>query len=128
DVRDAALRGEGRHAGRGRRAAPAGAGRTPAAHPAVVRCGGDRRSETILRRTRDRVVRQLSGRNAARRPGGARRRAGSSVVKIRGVAIENTFAEAFGMAAARVVITAANRKWARFAADKFTGLATSVIA
>jgi formylmethanofuran--tetrahydromethanopterin N-formyltransferase len=49
-------------------------------------------------------------------------------VKIRDVFIEDTFAEAFGMAAARVVITAANAKWARIAALKMTGFATSVIA
>jgi formylmethanofuran--tetrahydromethanopterin N-formyltransferase len=49
-------------------------------------------------------------------------------VNIRGVLIEDTFAEGFGMAAARVVITAANTKWARLAALKMTGFATSVIA
>jgi formylmethanofuran--tetrahydromethanopterin N-formyltransferase len=49
-------------------------------------------------------------------------------MKIRGVFIEDTFAEAFGMAAARVVVTAANPKWARIAALKMTGFATSVIA
>jgi formylmethanofuran--tetrahydromethanopterin N-formyltransferase len=49
-------------------------------------------------------------------------------VDIRGVFIEDTFAEAFGMAAARVVITAANPKWARTAGLKMTGFATSVIA
>jgi formylmethanofuran--tetrahydromethanopterin N-formyltransferase len=49
-------------------------------------------------------------------------------VDIRGVFIEDTFAEAFGMVAARVVITAANPKWARVAALKMTGFATSVIA
>jgi formylmethanofuran--tetrahydromethanopterin N-formyltransferase len=49
-------------------------------------------------------------------------------MKIRGVFIEDTFAEGFGMAAARVVITAANPKWARIAALKMTGFATSVIA
>jgi formylmethanofuran--tetrahydromethanopterin N-formyltransferase len=49
-------------------------------------------------------------------------------VHIRGVLIEDTFAEGFGMAAARVVITAANEKWARIAALKMTGFATSVIA
>jgi formylmethanofuran--tetrahydromethanopterin N-formyltransferase len=47
---------------------------------------------------------------------------------IRGVAIEDTFAEAFGMRAARIVITAINARWAREAALKFTGFATSVIA
>lgn len=45
-----------------------------------------------------------------------------------GVEIEDTFAEAFGMWAARIVITAANRKWAQEAAAQMTGFATSVIA
>ncbi len=45
-----------------------------------------------------------------------------------GVEIEDTFAEAFGMWGARVVITAANRKWALEAAAQMTGFATSVIA
>jgi formylmethanofuran--tetrahydromethanopterin N-formyltransferase len=49
-------------------------------------------------------------------------------VKIRGVAIEDTFAEAFGMRGARVVITARDARWAREAALKMTGFATSVIA
>jgi formylmethanofuran--tetrahydromethanopterin N-formyltransferase len=47
---------------------------------------------------------------------------------IRGVLIDDTFAEAFGMRAARVIITARNQKWAREAANKMTGFATSVIA
>jgi formylmethanofuran--tetrahydromethanopterin N-formyltransferase len=47
---------------------------------------------------------------------------------IRGVFIEDTFAEAFGMRAARLIITAKNMKWAREAATKLTGFATSVIA
>ena len=46
---------------------------------------------------------------------------------INGVEIEDTFAEAFGMWASRVIITAVNRKWAREAASKMTGFATSVI-
>jgi formylmethanofuran--tetrahydromethanopterin N-formyltransferase len=46
---------------------------------------------------------------------------------IRGVTIEETFAEAFGMRAARVVITAVSMRWAREAAVKMTGFATSVI-
>ena len=45
-----------------------------------------------------------------------------------GVAIEDTFAEAFGMRGARLVITARNERWAREAASKLTGFATSVIA
>jgi formylmethanofuran--tetrahydromethanopterin N-formyltransferase len=48
-------------------------------------------------------------------------------VNIRDVFIEDTFAEGFGMAAARVVITAANAKWSRAAALKLTGFATSLI-
>jgi len=49
-------------------------------------------------------------------------------VKIRDVFIEDTFAEAFGMRVARVIITARTIQWARHAAVKFTGFATSVIA
>jgi formylmethanofuran--tetrahydromethanopterin N-formyltransferase len=48
-------------------------------------------------------------------------------VNIRGVFIEDTFAEAFTMRAARIVITAKNTKWARQAALSLTGFATSVI-
>jgi formylmethanofuran--tetrahydromethanopterin N-formyltransferase len=49
-------------------------------------------------------------------------------VEIRGVFIEDTFAEAFGMRGARLIITARNERWAREAAQKLTGFATSVIA
>jgi formylmethanofuran--tetrahydromethanopterin N-formyltransferase len=49
-------------------------------------------------------------------------------VQVRGVFIEDTFAEAFGMRAARIVITAKTARWAREAATKMTGFATSVIA
>jgi formylmethanofuran--tetrahydromethanopterin N-formyltransferase len=45
-----------------------------------------------------------------------------------GVVIDDTFAEAFGMRATRVVITAANAAWAGHAAVAMTGFATSVIA
>jgi formylmethanofuran--tetrahydromethanopterin N-formyltransferase len=48
-------------------------------------------------------------------------------VKINGVAIDDTFAEAFTMRVARIVITGRNLKWAREAAVKMTGFATSVI-
>lgn len=47
---------------------------------------------------------------------------------INGVEIEDTFAEAFGVLGARIVITAANRKWSNVAATLMTGFATSVIA
>ena len=46
---------------------------------------------------------------------------------INGVSIDETFAEAFGMKATRVLITALNHRWARHAADAMTGFATSVI-
>ena len=48
-------------------------------------------------------------------------------MRIRGVLIEETFAEAFTMRVARVVITARSPRWAREAALKLTGFATSVI-
>lgn len=48
-------------------------------------------------------------------------------MKINGVTIDDTFAEAFTMRATRVVITAKNERWAREAALKLTGFATSVI-
>lgn len=48
-------------------------------------------------------------------------------MKIRGVFIEDTFAEAFTMRVARIVITARSTRWVRAAALKLTGFATSVI-
>jgi len=48
-------------------------------------------------------------------------------MKINGVTIEDGFAEAFTMRAARIVITAKDAKWAREAARSLTGFATSVI-
>ncbi len=48
-------------------------------------------------------------------------------MKIRGVHIEDTFAEAFTMRSARLVITARSDRWVREAALKLTGFATSVI-
>ena len=47
---------------------------------------------------------------------------------INGVSIDETFAEAFGMRATRVIITASNLIWAYHAANSMTGFATSVIA
>jgi formylmethanofuran--tetrahydromethanopterin N-formyltransferase len=49
-------------------------------------------------------------------------------MNIRGVEIEDTFAEAFGMRGARVIVTAVTARWAREASLKLTGFATSVIA
>jgi formylmethanofuran--tetrahydromethanopterin N-formyltransferase len=48
-------------------------------------------------------------------------------MNIRGVFIEDTFAEAFTMRVARIIITARSARWAREAALKLTGFATSVI-
>jgi formylmethanofuran--tetrahydromethanopterin N-formyltransferase len=44
-----------------------------------------------------------------------------------GVRVDDTFAEAFGMRATAVLITADSARWARQAADTMTGFATSVI-
>jgi formylmethanofuran--tetrahydromethanopterin N-formyltransferase len=49
-------------------------------------------------------------------------------MQINGVEIEDTFAEAFKMWGARLIITAVNHRWARIAAQSATGFATSVIA
>ena len=48
-------------------------------------------------------------------------------MRLRGVTIEDTFAEAFTMRVARLVITGRTARWAREAALKLTGFATSVI-
>ena len=52
---------------------------------------------------------------------------GETSVKIGAVEIEDTFAEAFPMRAARVIVTATDERWALEAARSFTGFATSVI-
>ncbi|MBV8536072.1 MAG: formylmethanofuran--tetrahydromethanopterin N-formyltransferase [Alphaproteobacteria bacterium] len=46
---------------------------------------------------------------------------------LNGVTIDDTFAEAFGMRATRLLITADSLHWARIAAESFSGFATSVI-
>ena len=46
---------------------------------------------------------------------------------IKGIRIDDTFAEAFGMRATAVIITAESPRWARQAALTMTGFATSVI-
>src|SRR3954452_24283445 len=48
-------------------------------------------------------------------------------MKLRGAEIEDTYAEAFPMWGARIVITAATPAWALEAARSMTGFATSVI-
>jgi formylmethanofuran--tetrahydromethanopterin N-formyltransferase len=49
-------------------------------------------------------------------------------VIIDGVDIEDTFAEAFGMRATRLIVTADSAGWAKIAGDTTTGFATSIIA
>ncbi|ODN71356.1 formylmethanofuran--tetrahydromethanopterin N-formyltransferase [Methylobrevis pamukkalensis] len=51
-----------------------------------------------------------------------------SGLSINGVVIDDTFAEAFDMAATGAIITAPTEKWAKIAAVTATGFATSVIA
>lgn len=48
-------------------------------------------------------------------------------MKIRSTQIVDTFAEAFSMWGARVIVTAATRQWSQAAAQSMTGFATSVI-
>ena len=48
-------------------------------------------------------------------------------MQINGVEIEDTFAEAFGMWGARLIVTGEDMEWARTAAEAATGLATSII-
>ncbi len=48
-------------------------------------------------------------------------------MRINGVEIKDTFAEAFGMWGSRLIITAINTRWAQTAAQVMTGFATSVI-
>ena len=48
-------------------------------------------------------------------------------MRINGVEIEDTYAEAFHMTAARIIITAVDHRWARIAAQSTIGFATSII-
>jgi len=48
-------------------------------------------------------------------------------MKVNGITIDDTFAEAFGMSATGVIITADNPRWARQAAVTMSGFGTSVI-
>jgi len=49
-------------------------------------------------------------------------------MKLNGILIDDTFAEAFGMQGTRIVITADTAPWAKIAAETMTGFATSIIA
>ncbi len=48
-------------------------------------------------------------------------------MKVNGIAIDDTFAEAFGMSGTGVIITADSMQWARQAAVTMSGFGTSVI-
>ena len=52
---------------------------------------------------------------------------GIAAMMLDGVEIEDTFAEAFGMRATRLIVTADSAHWARIAGATATGFATSVI-
>ena len=52
---------------------------------------------------------------------------GNQNMKVNGVAIDDTFAEAFGMSGTALIITADTLKWAMIAATTMTGFGTSVI-
>jgi formylmethanofuran--tetrahydromethanopterin N-formyltransferase len=48
-------------------------------------------------------------------------------MKVNGITVDDTFAEAFGMSATGVIITADSARWARQAAVTMSGFGTSVI-
>src|SRR2546426_7212269 len=114
DVRHAAPRDQGWCAGGGGGTAAALADGAATAGATRVRPGSDAGPQALVRRLRLRVVRELS-------------RRGARGMIINGVTIEDTFAEAFTMRVARIVITGKTARWAREAALKLTGFATSVI-
>ena len=82
--------------------------------------------ESALRGPLQRAVRELSGARAMAARARAHRHRGAAM-KLHGAEIVDTFAEAFPMWGARVVITAATPAWALEAARSMTGFATSVI-
>ena len=79
-----------------------------------------------LRGPLQRAVRELSGAGTVAARARAYRRRGAAM-KLHGAEIVDTFAEAFPMWGARVVITAATPEWALEAGRSMTGFATSVI-
>ncbi|HEY6335356.1 MAG TPA: formylmethanofuran--tetrahydromethanopterin N-formyltransferase, partial [Alphaproteobacteria bacterium] len=48
-------------------------------------------------------------------------------MKLSGITVEETFAEAFGMRGTRLLVTADSLAWAEVAGNSMTGFATSVI-
>jgi formylmethanofuran--tetrahydromethanopterin N-formyltransferase len=53
--------------------------------------------------------------------------AAAKPIEVNGIGIDDTFAEAFGMSATGVIVTADSAKWARQAAITMSGFGTSVI-
>ena len=89
--------------------------RAPAGTRLHVQPEFDRRIESRLRRYFDRYSTVSFDHYPVRLPGAPC--AIAADVEIRGVFIQDTFAEAFGMRAARLVITARTHKWARGGAE-----------
>ena len=114
------------HAGRrGRRAARGGRG-PPAAGRRGVRPEHRADAGEAVRGPLQRAVLELSRARAVAARARAHRRRGAAM-KLHGAEIVDTFAEAFPMWGARVVITAATPAWALEAGRSMTGFATSVI-
>ena len=89
---------------------------------------GDRSSHaSLLRRSLRARGRVSEGSRAGARAARTVRTGVMRVLTVKGVRIDNTFAEAFGMRATAVTITADTARWARQAALTMTGFATSVI-
>ena len=116
---------DGQRGRRGRRAARGGAG-PPAAGRRGVRPEHRADAGEALRGPLQRAVRELSRARAVAARARAHRRRGAAM-KLHGAEIVDTFAEAFPMWGARVLITAATPAWALEAGRSMTGFATSVI-
>src|SRR5512134_191281 len=77
---------------------------------------------------RDRVCTVRRGRpRSAREAAVSTTRTATKPIEVNGIRIDDTFAEAFGMSATGVIVTADSAKWARQAAVTMSGLGTSVI-
>src|SRR5262249_24063006 len=117
---------QGRRAGGARRrrhAVPVGQG----AHRAAGARPRDRRAHDALLRGSLRRRGCAPTRARARdRPAGTVRARPMRALTHKGIRIDDTFAEAFGMRATALVITADSARWARQAAVTMTGFATSV--
>ena len=83
--------------------------------------------EGILRRALRTAVRFHARARGRRRPAATVRGRRMRALTVNGVAIDDTFAEAFDMRATAIVITAPTARWAAQAATTMTGFATSVI-